>query len=265
MATETFGQRLRRIRMDRNISQDQLAEALHTTRQTVSSWENDKTALDCYALQDIQKVLHVFWDELMTDKYLEKTRIQLPAAYSTEKEEEDYVSEGRKRGFEHLHTDISKIRTSGKYLITLDDFKYRYDRNLEASGILALAEEAKNEGFTVLDVSSGTLGIMANSDKEAERLKKFLDSAVGNYFEYEHRPRLMLATDKYGEELHKAMYEITEKAIRAVFDIKTDQYYQIHSREFGTIGYAESIEDAKELAKKLGVKEFKVILRKGNV
>ena len=68
MATETFGQRLRRIRMDRNISQDQLAEALHTTRQTVSSWENDKTALDCYALQDIQKVLHVFWDELMTDK-----------------------------------------------------------------------------------------------------------------------------------------------------------------------------------------------------
>lgn len=265
MATETFGQRLRRIRMDRNISQDQLAEALHTTRQTVSSWENDKTALDCYALQDIQRVLCVSWEVLMTDKYLEKTRLQLPFAYSSEKEEEDYAAEGSKRGFDHLRTDIRKLQSSGKYMITLDDFKYRYDKKLEAFDMFALAEEAKNEGFTVLDVTSGALSVMADSDKEAERLRKFFDEAVGDFFGYEHRPRLMLAIDKYSEELHKAMYEITEKAIRSVFDIKTDQYYQIHSREFGAIGYAESIEDAKELAKKLGVKEFKVILRKGNV
>ena len=62
MATETFGQRLRRIRTERNISQDQLAEALHTTRQTVSSWENDKSAIDYFALVDLQ----MFQRELQT-------------------------------------------------------------------------------------------------------------------------------------------------------------------------------------------------------
>lgn len=265
MATETFGQRLRRLRMERNISQDQLAEALHTTRQTVSSWENDKTAIDCYALQDIQKVLHVAWDVLMTDKFYEKVRLQTPFAYSTEQEGEDYVEAGIKRGFNRLRTEIGKIKSAGDYLITDEDIAYAYDKKMEPPELFALAEEAKNEGFMLLDISIGSIGVRANSDAEAKKLKKFFDDAVGKYFDYEHRPRLQLAEEKYGEEYHKAMYELMENAIRSLFNIKTDNYYLLHSGVFGATGYTESIEEAKALAKKLGLKNYKIILRKGRV
>lgn len=35
-----FGQSLRKLRKDRGLTQEQLAQRLHVTRQTVSYWEN---------------------------------------------------------------------------------------------------------------------------------------------------------------------------------------------------------------------------------
>ena len=38
----TFGERLYELRKNKNISQEELAELLDVSRQSISKWENDK-------------------------------------------------------------------------------------------------------------------------------------------------------------------------------------------------------------------------------
>ena len=54
-----FGQSLRKLRKDRGLTQEQLAQRLHVTRQTVSYWENGRTQPDYETLARIAAELQV--------------------------------------------------------------------------------------------------------------------------------------------------------------------------------------------------------------
>ena len=57
MTTTALGGRIRQARKDKGFTQEQLAEALHVTRQTVSNWENDRFQPDYEMLAQIADVL----------------------------------------------------------------------------------------------------------------------------------------------------------------------------------------------------------------
>jgi len=64
-AMETFGNRLRNLRLQRNLSQEKLACELYVTPQAVSKWENGKTLPDLVTVVSLSKVLHITTDELL--------------------------------------------------------------------------------------------------------------------------------------------------------------------------------------------------------
>ena len=144
MATETIGQRLRRLRTSKNISQDQLAEALRTTRQTVSNWENDKNAIDYFSLEDIKKILHVSWDELMADDYEEMLKRHL-ANVDAMSDGEKYVEKSLQHGCRWPYTDIANLSKPGDITITADDLRIAYRTASDALIHVAVAIEAKDE------------------------------------------------------------------------------------------------------------------------
>ena len=45
-----LGKQLKLFREQNGYSQNQIAECLGTTRQTISNWENDKTIIDSHSL-----------------------------------------------------------------------------------------------------------------------------------------------------------------------------------------------------------------------
>lgn len=45
-----FGERLKKARSDMNLTQGDVANELYITRQTISSWENEKTYPDISSL-----------------------------------------------------------------------------------------------------------------------------------------------------------------------------------------------------------------------
>ena len=45
-----IGKNIKKLRMQKDITQEQLAERLHVTRQAVSNWENGKTQPDVETL-----------------------------------------------------------------------------------------------------------------------------------------------------------------------------------------------------------------------
>ena len=63
-----IGKRLQRSRMEAGLTQEQAAEALDVTRQTVSNWETGKTYPDIKNIVDISELYHVSLDCLLKEK-----------------------------------------------------------------------------------------------------------------------------------------------------------------------------------------------------
>ena len=61
----TFDKNLKRLRIQRNLKQEELAEKLHVTRQTVSGWETGRRQPDLDMLKKLAEVLDIDMQELL--------------------------------------------------------------------------------------------------------------------------------------------------------------------------------------------------------
>ena len=73
---------IKKLRAERNLTQDALAEKVHVTRQAISSGENDKTKPDIEALEKLAEVFGVDIEELI---YGEKKEVIISQEKTTEK------------------------------------------------------------------------------------------------------------------------------------------------------------------------------------
>ena len=62
---ETFGQRFTRLRKQRGLTQEELAEKVRLSGQAVSKWENDASMPDVSLLVELSEILGVSLDELL--------------------------------------------------------------------------------------------------------------------------------------------------------------------------------------------------------
>jgi transcriptional regulator with XRE-family HTH domain len=60
-----FGEQIKQIRKNLNLTQEQFAEQLRVTRQAVSNWENDRNLPDIEMLIQISSKFHVTLDQLI--------------------------------------------------------------------------------------------------------------------------------------------------------------------------------------------------------
>lgn len=62
-----FGENLRRLRKERNLSQEQLSEMLNVSRQAISKWESNKTYPDIENLMLLRNIFNTMLDDLLFD------------------------------------------------------------------------------------------------------------------------------------------------------------------------------------------------------
>ena len=80
-----IGRRLQRSRMDAGLTQEQAAEALDVTRQTVSNWETGKTYPDIKNIVDISNLYHISLDCLLKEEKTAKSdENQIPRQHLSE-------------------------------------------------------------------------------------------------------------------------------------------------------------------------------------
>lgn len=60
-----LGKQIKRYRMEVNLSQEELADKVFVSRQTISNWENDKNYPDIKSLVLMSEVFHVSLDHLV--------------------------------------------------------------------------------------------------------------------------------------------------------------------------------------------------------
>lgn len=72
----TLGEKIWRLRESRNMSQEELAEKLGVSRQTVSNWENDKAVLDAEKLAKLCTVFGVSADDMLSGEEIPQPVLQ---------------------------------------------------------------------------------------------------------------------------------------------------------------------------------------------
>lgn len=65
---ESIGQRINKLRKEKSLSQEYIAEQIGVTRQAVSKWENDTSAPDTYNLIALAELFNVSVEYIATGK-----------------------------------------------------------------------------------------------------------------------------------------------------------------------------------------------------
>ena len=72
----SYGQKFKKARLQRRVSQNQLAAALHVSQQAISDWETDKTQPDFDKLKQLAQMLGFSVDEVL-DLRVERNNVDL--------------------------------------------------------------------------------------------------------------------------------------------------------------------------------------------
>jgi len=110
----TFGNKLYKLRKEKGLSQEALAEKLNTSRQAISKWENDQGFPETEKMIMIGNIFAVSMD------YLFKENVQV----HSEKEEGFYVSKELGEGYLIHQRRMGKYLSIGLLLIALSVVPY---------------------------------------------------------------------------------------------------------------------------------------------
>ena len=65
-----FGDKLKKLRTDNNLTQDELAEKIMVTRTAISKWETNRGYPSIDSLKELSKLFDISIDELIQDERL---------------------------------------------------------------------------------------------------------------------------------------------------------------------------------------------------
>lgn len=71
----TFGQKLKKLRSDNNLTQEQLADMIFVTRTAISKWETDNGYPSIDSLKAISNLFGISIDELISDADVENKKL----------------------------------------------------------------------------------------------------------------------------------------------------------------------------------------------
>lgn len=70
-----FGEKLKKLRTDNHLTQDELAEKILVTRTAISKWETNKGYPSIDSLKELSKLFGISIDELIADDDIENKRL----------------------------------------------------------------------------------------------------------------------------------------------------------------------------------------------
>lgn len=82
-----FGENLQKLRKEKNISQEQLAEELHVSRQTIGKWENGVTYPETECLIQISDFFEVSIDVLLKEIVTDSNTMESSSTYQANEED----------------------------------------------------------------------------------------------------------------------------------------------------------------------------------
>lgn len=176
-----FGDNLKVLRGKAGMTQEELGEVLHVTRQTVSTWEKNIGKADVYMLSKIHKYFNISSDELLYGTI---------DCYSEDKQMDTETFIGSNIGY------VRRIIKEGYYDIIVDDLiEYMPFLDIDSAFIMMFVNILFKKGYLITNVYGNGFGIYFNTQQETEEFQndieiifdKFIHSELDldalNYYE----------------------------------------------------------------------------------
>lgn len=138
-----FGERVRKLRIEKGLSQEALADRLHVVRQTVSKWEKGFSVPDADLLQRLADIFDVPLEDLLGATETETTDLDLISKKLSSISEELSIRNRRLKRFIKVILGTILIVFVLTLIILLLGMKNRPEKNLPPT--ITASTEVKQE------------------------------------------------------------------------------------------------------------------------
>jgi len=218
------------------MSQQQLADEIHVTRQTLSNWEIGRGKPDIEIFYDICKFFDVSADDMLSGTVRKESFVTV-----YERDEMPVYWE-----IEHY---IDNISDKGFYTIIDEDLQNFFPIiHSDFEHIIVMVLALKKKGYQLTEVFSNGFSVFIRNEEEAKKFKWDLDGIFENFIHHD---------DKFVEEKMTYISDITgETTCRVINEVMREvlgkaeeefNYYWI-DEDMNTRGYAMSEEECKAQA-----------------
>ena len=145
---ESLGEKIKNIRISNNLKQSELADILHISEKTISSWENDRTTPDLNMIYKISNYFKKSFYYLISDDYINLNNNEIEIKLKVDKREYERIL--------NLVKDTAKYKNTVKQIDTYYSLKDKNSwlrtRNENGKCIFNLKKKINNSHYEKYDV-----------------------------------------------------------------------------------------------------------------
>ena len=145
---ESLGEKIKNIRISNNLKQSELADILHISEKTISSWENDRTTPDLNMIYKISNYFKKSFYYLISDDYINLNNNEIEIKLKVDKSEHERILNLVKNTAKYKNT-VKQIDT---YFSLKDKNSWLRTRNENGKCIFNLKKKINNSHYEKYDV-----------------------------------------------------------------------------------------------------------------
>ncbi|MCM1187495.1 MAG: helix-turn-helix domain-containing protein [Lachnoclostridium sp.] len=246
-----FGRNLQILRSKNGLSQQELADEIHVTRQTVSLWERGQGKPDIYYLHDICVVFGISVEQMMYGTVLRESQYQTNFS-----ETKEILQAGEDDGY------IENLAERGLYTFFLDDiYEFFNIIKLDIEDIIVIGLELHKRGYIVTEILDNGFSVVFLKDEEAQHfhseLYDIIDSFIHGDNEYIEERRTY-----YSDIMNSVRHDVIMDALSEIYGKSPEEFdfYWVDMEE-NPRGYADSEEECGNQARNQKCEKYKILPR----
>ena len=145
---ESLGEKIKNIRISNNLKQSELADILHISEKTISSWENDRTTPDLNMIYKISNYFKKSFYYLISDDYINLNNNEIEIKLKVDKSEHERILNLVKNTAKYKNT----VKQIDIYYRLKDKNSWLRTRNENGKCIFNLKKKINNSHYEKYDV-----------------------------------------------------------------------------------------------------------------
>lgn len=239
-----FGDNIKILRNRVGLTQEQLAEKIPVTRQTVSAWEKHISSPDINVLASLSEMFNIPTDELIFGKMPnEEDKKILQCVY--EDEETEMIRSIRNKGFyDILEEDLEKF------------FPIIY---LRFARIMGIALELKERGYKIVSIYSNGFSIYFDTDEEAINFHRTLYDVIDAFMHHEVEKTVVEYSEMVQNRIDEVEISVIKETHKKIFGAEADEMFYWVDEYDRIRGYGMTKEECREQAKTQECEEYNIL------
>lgn len=237
-----FGTNLKILRNKNEMTQEQLAEKIYVSRQTIANWEGGQgnPTMDSIAL--LHEIFDISVDELMYGKSPTTKRVVVSENFMKFLNPQPYIDSIKEVGFyEIIDSDLYEFFPAARF-----DF----------ANIMGIAVGLKEKGYRIQEVFSNGFGIFLSTGEEVSKFCDVLYDIIDCFMHFEKEKTAVAYAEEMQEKVDERIVQLLHETELKLFG--ECPYYWIDN-EYRIHGYGKTEDECREQAKEQGCDTYEIL------